>query len=60
MELFLYLTELFEIELFWHLTVCKEKLYIYLTELFDSTKKVEIEVVLTIRLCTYDKLNCLK
>ena len=26
-------TELFNIELFWHLTVCKQNLYIYLTEL---------------------------
>ena len=27
-------TELFEKELFWHLTICKQKLYLCLTELF--------------------------
>ena len=27
-------TELFEIELFWDLTICKQKLYLYYTELF--------------------------
>ena len=26
---------LFEIELFWHLIVCKRKLYLYYTELFE-------------------------
>ena len=30
-----YQPELFEIELFWHLTVCKQKLYSYKTELFE-------------------------
>ena len=33
MELFFYvetvLTDLFNIELFWHLTVCKQNLYLY-------------------------------
>ena len=27
--------ELFEIELFWYLTVCKQKLFLDLTELFE-------------------------
>ena len=27
--------QLFEIELFWHLTVCKQKLYLYKSELFE-------------------------
>ena len=29
------LTELFNIELFWHLTVCKQNLYLYKTELAE-------------------------
>ena len=33
LKLYLYLTELFNIELFWHSTVCKQNLYSYLTEL---------------------------
>ena len=28
-------TDLFNIELFWHLTVCKQNLYLYLTELVE-------------------------
>ena len=28
-------TELFNIELFWHLTVCKHNLYLYWTELAE-------------------------
>ena len=28
-------TELFRIERFWHLTVCKQKLYLCQTELFE-------------------------
>ena len=28
-------TELFEMELFWHLPVCKQKLYLRETELFE-------------------------
>ena len=28
-------TELFKIELFWYLTVCKRKLYLYLNKLFE-------------------------
>ena len=38
LELFLtleVLTELFNIELFWHLTVCKQNLYSYWTELAE-------------------------
>ena len=35
METVLRLTELFEIELFWHLTVCKQNLYLYWTKLFE-------------------------
>ena len=36
-------TKLFEIELFWHLTACKQNLYLYWTELlklelFDLTE----------------------
>ena len=27
--------ELFEMELFWHLTVCKQKLYLHLSEFFE-------------------------
>ena len=33
MELFLHQTELFNIELFWHLTAYKQNLYSYLAEL---------------------------
>ena len=29
-------------------------------ELFDETKFLEIEMFLTIKLCTHAKLNCLK
>ena len=29
LKLYLRKTELFKIELFWHLTVCKQKLYLY-------------------------------
>ena len=35
MKLYLYQTELFNIELFWHLTVCKQNIYLYETELFE-------------------------
>ena len=28
-------TELFNIELFWHLTACKQNLYLYSIELFE-------------------------
>ena len=40
LKLYLHKTELFNIELFWHLTVCKENLYWHWTgiaelELFD-------------------------
>ena len=43
LNLYLQLTELFNIELFLHLTVCKQNLYLYLTELaelelFEYTK----------------------
>ena len=56
-------TELFNIELFWHLTARKQNLYLYKTELaelelFDKTELFEIEIFLTIELCT--KLNCFK
>ena len=33
--LYLHETELFNIELFWHLTVCKQHLYLYQTELAE-------------------------
>ena len=33
LKLYLHEIELFDIEPFWHLTVCKQKLYLYLTEL---------------------------
>ena len=33
LKLHLYKTELFNIELFWHLTVSKQNLYLYLAEL---------------------------
>ena len=64
-KLYVRKTKLFEIELFWHLTVCKQKLYLYKIELFelelfDLTEYLEIEMFLTINLCTYAKLNCLK
>ena len=29
LKLYLHETELFDIELFWHLTVCKQNLYLY-------------------------------
>ena len=32
LKLYLLWTELLNIELFWHLTVCKQNLYLYLTE----------------------------
>ena len=35
MELYLCQTELFNIWLFWHLTVCKQSLYLYKSELFE-------------------------
>ena len=38
LNVYFYETELLEIELFWHLTVCGQKLYLYLTELFDKTE----------------------
>ena len=34
LKLYLHLTKLFAIELFWHLTVCKQNLYLWLTEFF--------------------------
>ena len=33
LKLYLHLTELFNRELFWHLTACKQNLYLYLVEL---------------------------
>ena len=42
LKLYLRWTELFKIELFWHLT-----------------ERLEIEMFLTIKLCTYAKLDCL-
>ena len=33
LKMYLHKTDLFNIELLWHLTVCKENLYFYLTEL---------------------------
>ena len=33
LKLYLHKTKLFDIELFWHLTVCKQNLYLYETEL---------------------------
>ena len=35
LKLYLYKTELFNIELFWHLTVFKQNLYLYKTELAE-------------------------
>ena len=35
LKLYLRQTELFEMELFWHLTVCKPNLYLYYTELVE-------------------------
>ena len=35
LKLYLHLTELFNIELFWQLTLCKQNLYLYLTELAE-------------------------
>ena len=35
LKLYLHLTELFNTELFWHLTVCKQNLYLYWTELAE-------------------------
>ena len=35
MKLYLCKIELFEIELFWHLTVREQKLYLYCSKLFD-------------------------
>ena len=35
MKLYFNSTELFNIELFWHLTVCKQNLYLNHTELAD-------------------------
>ena len=35
LKLYLAQIELFEIEEFWHLTVCNQKLYIYYTKLFE-------------------------
>ena len=33
--MYLHWTDLFNTELFWHLTVCKENLYLYGTELAE-------------------------
>ena len=33
LKLYLRKTELFNIELFWYLTICKQNLYLYLAEL---------------------------
>ena len=35
LKLYLHETELFNIELFWHLTVSKQNLYLYQTELAE-------------------------
>ena len=35
LKLYLYWIELFNIELFWHLTVFEQNLYLYYTELAD-------------------------
>ena len=35
LKVYLHWTELFNIELFWHLTVCKQNLHLYKTELAD-------------------------
>ena len=35
LKLYLHKTELFNIDLFWHLTVCKQNLYSYETELAE-------------------------
>ena len=35
LKLYLHKAELFTIELFWHLTVCKQNLYLYKTELAE-------------------------
>ena len=38
LKLYLGLTELFNKELFWYLTGCKQNLYLYKTELFDLSE----------------------
>ena len=35
LKLYLHITELSYIELFWHLIVCKQNLYLYLTKLAE-------------------------
>ena len=35
LKMYLHETDLFNIELFWHLTVCKENKFLYLTELAE-------------------------
>ena len=35
LKMYLHLTGLFNIELFWHLTLCKQNLYLYKTELSE-------------------------
>ena len=35
LKLYLHLTDLFNIERFWHLTVCKQNLYLYQTEIAE-------------------------
>ena len=55
LKLYLHETELFNIELFWHLTVRKQNLYLYWTELtelelLDWTELLEIEMFFTIKL----------
>ena len=52
----------FNMELFWHLTVCKYNLYLYQIELaelglFELTELLEIELLLTIKFCAHAKLN---
>ena len=63
-KLYLHFNKLFDIELFWHLTVYKQNLHLKLTELAElelseRTELIEKEMLLTIKLCTHDKLNCL-
>ena len=57
--MYLHLTDLLNIELFWCLTECKQNLHLYKTELAEL-ELLEIEMFFTIKLRNYAKLNCLK
>ena len=51
-------TELFEIEMFWYLTVCKQKQHLYETELFEIELLVYMKMDLALN--NLQRLMCHK